>query len=175
MIAGDIDHDGNLDLATSNTASARHYHVLKGHGDGTFDPAAATSFVCSAPVYLAVGDFNHDGYDDFAVANSYAGTSMSVILNNGERHLRPPAHLRASPRPATRSRSATSTTTATRTSPSAAATSTWSQYGKGDGTFYPAQNLPDPVRPVRGRHATATSTATAPSTSPSRAAAASPW
>ena len=30
------------------------------------------------------GDFNHDGYLDFACPNSYAATSMSVLLNNGD-------------------------------------------------------------------------------------------
>ncbi|MCA9261987.1 MAG: VCBS repeat-containing protein, partial [Planctomycetales bacterium] len=36
------------------------------------------------PVYLGSGDFNNDGYDDFAVANSYTASSMSVLLNNGD-------------------------------------------------------------------------------------------
>ena len=84
----------------------------------------------SAPVYLADGDFNHDGYDDFAVANSYAATSMSVILNNGDGTYAPPTST-PSRRPATRSRSRTSTTTGTTTSPSAAHPSTRSSTARG--------------------------------------------
>src|SRR5262249_24953778 len=83
LVVGDYDHDGNLDMATSNTTSVGTISVLRGHGDGTFAPAASYA-AFSAPVYLAEGDFNHDGYEDFVVPNSYAQTSMSVILNNGD-------------------------------------------------------------------------------------------
>jgi hypothetical protein len=41
-------------------------------------------YAFSAPVYLGEGDFNNDGYEDFAVPNSYSATSMSVILNHGD-------------------------------------------------------------------------------------------
>ncbi len=89
VVVGDYDHDGNLDLATSNTVSVGTISVLKGHGDGTF--AAPVSYdAFSAPVYLAEGDFNHDGYEDFVVPNSYAQTSMSVILNDGHGGFLPP-------------------------------------------------------------------------------------
>jgi hypothetical protein len=89
LVVGDYNHDGNLDLATSNTTSVGTISVLKGHGDGTFGPPA-NYYAFTAPVYLAEGDFNHDGYEDFVVPNSYAQTSMSVILNNGDGTYAPP-------------------------------------------------------------------------------------
>ncbi len=44
----------------------------------------------TAPVYLAKRDFNHDGWDDFVVPNSYAQTSMSVIMSDGHGGFEPP-------------------------------------------------------------------------------------
>ena len=89
LVVGDYDHDGNLDMATSDTVSVGTINVLKGHGDGSFDPVQSYD-AFSAPVYLAGGDFNHDGYEDFVVPNSYAQTSMSVIMNNGDGTYYPP-------------------------------------------------------------------------------------
>ncbi|QEL16754.1 beta strand repeat-containing protein [Limnoglobus roseus] len=89
LVVGDYDRDGNLDMATSNTASVGTISVLHGHGDGSFD-AVHSYPAFSAPVYLGEGDFNHDGYMDFAVPNSYSATSMSVIMNNGDGTYAPP-------------------------------------------------------------------------------------
>ncbi len=63
--------------------------MLRGRGDGTFDPAAL-SYAYSAPVYLASDDFNGDGYDDFVCPNSYAATSVTVLINNHDGTYSPP-------------------------------------------------------------------------------------
>jgi uncharacterized membrane protein YgcG len=89
LVIGDYNHDGNLDMASTDTNSVGTVSILHGHGDGTF--ATAVSYPAfSAPVYLAQGDFNHDGWEDFVVPNSYAQTSMSVILNDGHGGYQPP-------------------------------------------------------------------------------------
>ena len=50
-------------------------------GDGSFQ--AATHYaVGSNPIAVVLGDFNHDGATDIAVANSGSG-DLSVLLNNG--------------------------------------------------------------------------------------------
>ncbi|MCA9063153.1 MAG: VCBS repeat-containing protein, partial [Planctomycetaceae bacterium] len=83
LVLADVDRDGNLDMATSNTSSIGTVSILRGRGDGSFDPPSSY-YAFSAPVYLAAGDFNNDGYVDLAVPNSYVATSMSILMNNGD-------------------------------------------------------------------------------------------
>jgi hypothetical protein len=143
MIAGDFNHDGNLDLATSNTLSVGTITLLKGHGDGTFDPEININ-ANSAPVYLADGDFNHDGLDDFAVANSYAATSMSVILNNGDGTYAPP-HLYPIAETGYEIEVADFNNDGFQDFAVRGATQYQVEYGKGDGTFFAAQNFATPM------------------------------
>ena len=143
MIAGDFNHDGNLDLATSNTASVGTITLLKGHGDGTFDPEININ-ANSAPVYLASGDFNHDGYDDFAVANSYAATSMSVILNNGDGTYAPPT-LYPIAETGYEIEVADFNNDGIQDFAVRGVNQYQIEYGKGDGTFFAAQNFATPA------------------------------
>jgi autotransporter-associated beta strand protein len=142
MIAGDFNHDGNLDLATSNTLSVGTITLLRGHGDGTFDPEININ-ANSAPVYLADGDFNHDGYDDFAVANSYSATSMSVILNNGDGTYAPPT-LYSIAQTGYEIEVADFNNDGFQDFAVRGASQYQIEYGKGDGTFYTAVNFATP-------------------------------
>ncbi len=79
--AGDLDGDGDEDIATDNFG-ANSVSILMNLGDGTF--GAPTSYaVGSNPHSLAVSDFNGDGNLDIAVANSQSA-SVSVLLNSGD-------------------------------------------------------------------------------------------
>lgn len=77
---GDLNGDGDGDLAVSNLAS-EDVSVLLNHGNGTF-AAAITYDVESEPFSVAVGDLNGDDAKDLAVTN-FTG-DVSVLLNNGE-------------------------------------------------------------------------------------------
>jgi hypothetical protein len=56
--------------------------VLRGHGDGTFDPPVGYP-VGVTPTALVVGDFNGDGIPDVAVINNFS-SSVSVLQGNGD-------------------------------------------------------------------------------------------
>ena len=55
--------------------------MFLGKGDGTFN-APVLYFAGGNPQFVAVGDFNGDGFPDLAVAN-YSGNSIAVLLGNG--------------------------------------------------------------------------------------------
>jgi len=83
VAVGDFNGDGISDLAVANYGSdPKRYtdsgmSILLGKGDGTFQ--APGSYSVSGRVRsVAVGDFNGDGYPDFAVG--YAG-GVAILLN----------------------------------------------------------------------------------------------
>ncbi|MCP3904139.1 MAG: DUF11 domain-containing protein [Planctomycetes bacterium] len=77
---GDLDNDGDLDLATANAFSA-NVSVLLNDGDGVF-AAQVTYGAGDRPRAVAVGDLDGDGDLDLAVANT-EDDNASVLLNNG--------------------------------------------------------------------------------------------
>ena len=79
LAAADLNGDGRLDLATTNTRSVS---VLLGNGDGTFreEQRFAAGF---APVALAAADLNGDRHIDLATANHFSG-DISVLPGNGD-------------------------------------------------------------------------------------------
>src|SRR5262249_6067827 len=116
--------------------------LLNGHGDGTFDPAQNIN-AFSAPVYVAAGDFNHDGFDDFAVANSYSATSMSVVMNKGDGTYAPPVTYLIA-QTGYEIEVADFNNDGNEDFAVRGATQYQVEYGKGDGTFYQAQNFTTP-------------------------------
>lgn len=79
MSVADFNHDGKLDLVTSQGYTI---DLLKGNGDGSFQPPVPYS-VGPYANDIEVGDFNHDGFDDVVTASfSYGGTT-EIFINDG--------------------------------------------------------------------------------------------
>jgi hypothetical protein len=78
---GDLDADGALDLAVTNSGSD-DVSVLLGHGDGTFRSAVHYA-VGDGPVSVAIGDLDGNGASDLAVANLHS-IDMSLLLGHGD-------------------------------------------------------------------------------------------
>jgi hypothetical protein len=87
VIARDVNRNGKLDLIVANQYDSNSYtggytvSVLKGNGDGTFQPPVAY-----LPMAIGTGDFDGDGNLDLAVVSSYNDVSIlpvSILPNNG--------------------------------------------------------------------------------------------
>jgi len=93
----DFNGDGKLDLAVGNTnpnsqaVANGSLSVLFGNGDGTFQPAV--NYPGTTAAWIAAGDFNNDGAEDIAVADSMW---ISIFLNEA-----PGYRITISPRSAT--------------------------------------------------------------------------
>lgn len=73
--------DGTVALLIANFFGS-DVTIVKGDGSGTFQTSTSIA-TGGGPNGFAVGDFNHDGHQDFAVAN-YFSNSISVLLGNGD-------------------------------------------------------------------------------------------
>jgi hypothetical protein len=79
---GDVDADGDLDLATANNGS-NNVTVLLNNGAGSFTPAPGSPFAAGTGASgVDFGDVDGDGDLDLAVANNGAN-NVAVLLNNG--------------------------------------------------------------------------------------------
>jgi hypothetical protein len=104
----DLDRDGNLDVLAANQCSnpfcnsgvsAGTASVLKGNGDGSFQPPINFNDGALQPVSIASADVDGDGLSDIAVMNyctvgfscDGSGGELSVLLGNGDGTLQVPA------------------------------------------------------------------------------------
>ncbi len=81
---GDLNSDGNEDLAVANLNSD-NVTVRLGAGDGTFatQPAGSPFATGDEPRSVAVGDFDADGDEDLAVANEQSD-NVTIRLGAGD-------------------------------------------------------------------------------------------
>jgi LPXTG-site transpeptidase (sortase) family protein len=82
---GDLDEDGNPDLAVANNNSSGSVSVLRNKSmSGSISFAAKVDFGTGAsPVSVAIGDLDGDSRLDLAVANNYSNT-ISVLRNSAK-------------------------------------------------------------------------------------------
>lgn len=90
MGVGDLNGDGELDLAIANTATplvAGNVVVRLGNGDGTFGSPVGY-LVGVTPWAASIVDFNRDGFMDVGVAVG-GNTAASIRFGNGDGTLQP--------------------------------------------------------------------------------------
>ena len=89
IAADDLDNDGKLDIVIGHSAAcytapcviSRSITVMRGNGDGTFQPAREI-IVGSSTAAIAIGDFNRDGIKDLALASS--SSRVLLLLGVGD-------------------------------------------------------------------------------------------
>jgi len=88
-VASDLDGDGKLDILTltyNGGKSAHYVSVLKGNGDGTFQPQVRYPKLATVAQHLAAADLNADGAPDVVVAGFqlHSGDGqLTVLLGKG--------------------------------------------------------------------------------------------
>jgi len=82
VVAVDLNHDGFLDLATSNTIS-HDVTVFINNGDGTFKDGVSYPTHGFTPYALAAGDINGDGYPDLVCGNLFS-VNIAIFINKGD-------------------------------------------------------------------------------------------
>jgi hypothetical protein len=85
IVAQDLNGDGKVDLAASNSGVPPQYppgvSVLQGNGDGTFQPGGF--YPAGEQInYVAAADFNGDGKPDLVLVD-LDGESVITLLNTG--------------------------------------------------------------------------------------------
>lgn len=87
LAISDLDGDGNTDIAAitwdDNLADAANVSLLKGHGDGDFDPAIYVPLPgVGGARSIALGDISDDGNPDIVTSHFYGG-DISVQVADG--------------------------------------------------------------------------------------------
>ena len=98
IATADLNGDGKLDLIVANPCrciSGDTVSILLGNGDGSFQPPLSYASGGIVPDKIQVGDLNHDGKLDLAIANQCHddacafGGVVGVLLGNGDGTFQP--------------------------------------------------------------------------------------
>jgi hypothetical protein len=93
VIAQDLDGDGNIDLATSDSGPPEGASVFKGNGDGTFQtPTFYPVGNRENLQYIAAADFNNDGKPDLVFVG-FLTQQVTTLLNTGSATFSPTSPL----------------------------------------------------------------------------------
>jgi hypothetical protein len=83
ITSGDFNGDGKVDLAVANDNGGGPDSVWVLLGDGTGNFGTPSKYLCgSGPYSVCSKDFNGDGFDDLAVANTNSD-NVSVLISKG--------------------------------------------------------------------------------------------
>lgn len=81
----DFDHDGNLDIVFTNSAT-NTVDIIFGDGHGAFGRRVSIPSL-QEPERLTVADFNHDGFPDLAITHR-TSKNVSVLVGDGHGNFR---------------------------------------------------------------------------------------
>jgi hypothetical protein len=78
---GDLDGDGDLDLAAVEEGGSKLLHLMINHGDGSFRENDQAFYCGPNPIDLAIADLDGKGSLDLAAANHSDTRSVAVMMN----------------------------------------------------------------------------------------------
>ena len=82
LVVGDLDGDGDLDIAVCDKTAAGSVNLLRNNGAGVFS-VSTIGGVGKKPTAIVAGDFDRDGDLDLAVAND--DDNNVVVLRNSSK------------------------------------------------------------------------------------------
>ena len=82
IVAADFDGDGKLDLLITSGPGFSGMVILRGNGDGTFQPATSIASPTALSSVAAIGDLNSDGNLDIVAITQFG--AVQAWLGNGD-------------------------------------------------------------------------------------------